>query len=75
MHKDPPKERYILGSFKCVNKELSQLICRCLKLVQKQMKLSCAKERINSKSRVNKFWIVKDTDEVVKMIERVNDMK
>jgi hypothetical protein len=37
MHYDPPRERHIAGSSKCVLKVLSQLISKCLKTIQNEM--------------------------------------
>ena len=44
MHYDPPRSRFIASSSKCVTKSLSQLISKCLKLVQKEHKKKCARE-------------------------------
>ena len=41
MHYDPPRARFIAASGKCVLKVLSQLLSKCLKLVQEQRRSMC----------------------------------
>jgi len=72
MHKEPPKERFIAASSKCVTKVLSQQLSKCLKQVQEEMKRVCEQERRESRSKVSKFWVVESTDEVVSKIGLVN---
>jgi hypothetical protein len=70
MHKLPPKERFIASSRRCVTKPLSQLLAKCLKLVQSTWKRKC--ERDFKKTGIKSFWIVESTDEVLKVVEEVN---
>ena len=75
MHYDPPRERFIAASSKCATKVLSQLLSKCLKLVQNQLKGECEKERRDSKSKASRYWIVDSTEETVAKIDRVNRRK
>jgi len=49
MHKNPSKQRFIAASHSCTTKNLSSLISKCLKLIQKAHQVYC--ERINNYSR------------------------
>lgn len=70
MHKDPPSQRYIASSRKCVTKELSKAIGRCLKKLQSVWKRRCARER--RRNGVNGFWIVQSTKEALERVQEAN---
>ena len=56
MHKNPSKQRFIAASHSCTTKNLSSLISKSLKLIQKAHQVYC--ERIKNYSGYNLFWIV-----------------
>ena len=56
MHKNPSKQRFIAASHCCTTKNLSSLIGKCLKLIQKAHQVYC--DRIKNYSGYNMFWIV-----------------
>ena len=67
MHKDPVGQRFIASSRKCVTKPLSQLLSKCLKLIQETARREC--KRVDRESGTSSFWIVKSTEEVLESIE------
>jgi len=56
MHKNPSKQRFIAASHSCTTKNISSLIGKCLKLIQKAHQVYC--EKIKNYSGYNLFWIV-----------------
>ena len=70
MHKPIVSERYITTSLKTVTKPLSQMICKSLKLIQRQLSILCTSKK--RRDGINRFWIVKNTESVLKTINAVN---
>ena len=70
MHKTSPGKRFIAALDKCVTKKLSQLLTKCLREIQKQLKWHCKKEF--KPYKVNPFWIVNNSTEVIRIITRQN---
>jgi hypothetical protein len=72
MHYTPPRQRFITASDRCVSKTLSQLLSRCLKRIQAELKQVCARESKDFASGANRFWIVESTEEVLAKMERLD---
>ena len=68
MHKNPSKQRFIAASHSCTTKNLSSLISKCLKLIQKAHQVYC--ERIKNYSGYNLFWIVDNSLGVHKILQQ-----
>jgi hypothetical protein len=70
MHKDPLSQRYITTSLGTVTKPLSQLVCKCLKLVQEQMSRHCKLRQ--RRDGVRRFWIASSTEGVLRDVRQLN---
>ena len=68
MHKNPSKQRFIAASHSCTTKNLSSLISKSLKLIQKAHQVYC--ERIKNYSGYNLFWIVDNSLGVHKLLKQ-----
>ena len=70
MHKNPIGSRFIAASSACTTKPLSQLLTVCLKAVTNHFKEYC--EGIFRRTRVNCFWIIDNSIQVLKQLEKLN---
>ena len=68
MHKNPSKQRFIAASHSCTSKNLSSLVSKSLKLIQKAHQVYC--ERIKNYSGYNLFWIVDNSLSVHKILKQ-----
>ena len=68
MHKNPSKQRFIAASRSCTTKNISSLISKCLKLIQKAHQVYC--DRIKNYSGYNLFWIVDNSLGVHKLLQQ-----
>ena len=68
MHKNPSKQRFIAASHCCTSKNLSSLIGKCLKLIQKAHQIYC--ERIKNYTGYNLFWIVDNSLSIHKLLKQ-----
>ena len=68
MHKNPSKQRFIAASHCCTTKNLSSLVSKSLKLIQKAHQVYC--ERIKNYSGYNLFWIVDNSLSVHKILKQ-----
>jgi len=68
MHKNPSKQRFIAASHSCTTKNISSLIGKCLKLIQKAHQVYC--EKIKNYSGYNLFWIVDNSLGVHKILQQ-----
>ena len=68
MHKNPSKQRFIAASHSCTTKNLSSLISKWLKLIQKAHQVYC--ERIKNYSDYNLVWIVDNSLGVHKLLQQ-----
>ena len=73
MHKNPSKQRFIAASHSCTTKNLSSLIGKCLKLIQKAHQIYC--ERIKNYTGYNLFWIVENSLSVHKLLKQCHKAK
>jgi len=70
MHKNPVSERYITTSIDTITKKLSQLVCKCLKLVQQQVKRHCNYK--GNLDGLNRFWIASSSEPVLQGVRKLN---
>jgi hypothetical protein len=70
MHKDPIAQRFIAASNKCVTRQLSKTIGKCLKEIQKTLKEK--DDYLFKKEKVRRFWIVENTQDVLNRVEGIN---
>ena len=68
MHKNPSKQRFIAASHCCTTKNISSLIGKCLKLIQKAHQVYC--DRKKNYSGYNLFWIVDNSLGVHKLLQQ-----
>ena len=73
MHKKPSKQRFIAASHCCTTKPVSALITKCLKLVQQAHKIYC--DRIKSYTGFNFMWIIENSMEVQKLMQKSSKNK
>src|SRR5271170_4379908 len=73
MHKNPSKQRFIAASHCCTTKPVSALITKCLKLVQQAHKIYC--DRIKSYTGFNFMWIIENSMEVQKLMQKSSKNK
>ena len=67
LHKNPYKQRYIAGSFKCSTKPLSKLLTTILSAVKDGIQTYC--DVAFSRSGVNQMWILKNSKELLTSIK------
>ena len=67
MHKTPPAPRFIAASHACVTKPLSRLLCKILRVVQKEAQARC--EQLRNHDGIKRFLIIENNDEVVRTVE------
>ena len=63
LHKNPYKQRYIVGSAKCSTKPLSQILTRILTAVKEGLQKYC--DTAYARSGVNQMWILKNSKELL----------
>lgn len=63
MHKKPySKQRYIAASYACTTKDISAILTKCLKLVEKQHRIICRQYEKNY--GINPMWIIQTSRSV-----------
>jgi len=70
MHKNPPSQRFIAASHRCVTKSLSVILTKCLRIIQEQHRRICQREK--QTSGYNYMWIADNSRPVLSLINRVN---
>jgi len=71
MHKKPfSKQRYIAASSFCSTKPLSQVLTKCLKLIESQHRTLC--HRYEIQHGINPMWIIQNSTDVYKRIFELN---
>ena len=74
MHKKPySKERYIAASYACTTKDISAILTRCLKLVEKQHRIICRQYEENH--GINPMWIIHTSQAVHQSTATFNHKK
>ena len=71
MHKKPIGSRFIAASSSCTTKALSRMITKCLSLIIQHYKEY--NEGIMRNSGANCFWIIDNSTEVLKKLDKIND--
>ena len=70
MHKNPYGARFIAASSKCTTKNLSQILASCLSLVLLHYSQYC--EGIYRNTGINCFWIINNSQQVIKILRDIN---
>ena len=70
LHKQPYGTRFIAASNKCSTKQLSKLLTTCLSKVVSHFKQYCS--GIYSRTGVNCFWIIDNSQQVLSALNNVN---
>ena len=70
LHKNPYKQRYIVGSSKCSTKPLSLLLTKMLTAVKEKLQTYCA--TTYARSGVNQMWILKNSKELLVNLKSQN---
>lgn len=73
MHKTPVGNRFIAASSSCTTKPLSRLLTKCLNLITEHYKQY--NTGITGRTKCNTFWNINKSNEVLKLIERLNKLK
>ena len=74
MHKKPySKQRYIAASYDCTTKEVSAILTKCLKLVEKQHRILCRQYEKNY--GINPMWIIHKSQSVHRSTATFNRKK
>ena len=71
MHKTPYGSRFIAASNKCTTKSLSSTLTSCLTTVTVHFQEYC--EGIFKNTGVNCFWIIKNSQQVLHNLQKIND--
>ena len=67
LHKNPYKQRYIVGSAKCSTKPLSQVLTRILTAVKEGLQKYY--DTAYARSGVNQMWILKNSKELLENLK------
>ena len=74
MHKKPySKQRYIAASYACTTKNISAILTKCLKLVEKQHRIICRQYEKNH--GINPMWIIHNSQSVHSAAATLNHLK
>ena len=71
LHKTPYGSRFIAASNKCTTKSLSSTLTSCLTTVTVHFQEYC--EGIFKNTGVNCFWIIKNSQQVLHNLQKIND--
>ena len=67
LHKNPYRQRYILGSAKRSTKPLSQILTRILTAIQEGLQWYC--DTVYAKSDDNQMWVLKNSKELLENLK------
>ena len=70
MHKDPVKFRFIIGSRKCVTKQVAKKLVKILQLIMKIHRRYC--DKIKYYTGIERYWIVDNNSTVLEHINHIN---
>ena len=71
MHKKPfSKQRYIAASYKCSTKNLSALLTKCFRLIEKRLRMHCNYHL--KEHGINPMWIINNSSEVHSILAPLN---
>ena len=73
LHKTPYGNRFIAASNRCTTKRLSSILTSCLKIIISHFKQYC--RGIYKNTRVNCFWIIDNSKEVLDKLHTCNTKK
>ena len=73
LHKTPIEARFIIASRKCSTKPLSKAVSKVFKLIQSQMENFHEKSKFYKRYR--KFWVVQNSDPIIKKLFKINSKK